>query len=335
MDNKLKVISLFSGIGAQERGLEELGIEYELLNYCELDDGKAKAYSLLHNESLEKRWKDVTAIRKEDIHQCDLVIYSPPCQSFSVAGKKKGLADIRGTLFWNALDVIKVANPMYAIMENVDNLPNKFTDEFNEMLKSLDEAGYNNYWNVINAKDFWPQNRERVYIVSIRKDVDDSSFEFPVGVDTSSWFEKIDPYDTRNLTGRQQRMINYVKGLNHDDNIKIEGTPQFENAVITLRQSGLRFQANREHPTITAYMWKGGGNFTILAHKGHIGGIKPRGCFKLMGFKEEDSDMLEQNGFSISSLYVMAGDSVVVPVIREIERNLLKEYIKQPQHIDL
>lgn len=237
------------------------------------------------------------------------------------------MADIRGTLFWNALDVIKAANPKYAIMENVDNLPNKFTDEFNEMLKCLDDAGYNNYWQIINAKDYWPQNRERVYIVSIRKDIDDNTYKFPIGNDESNWWDKIDPYDTRNLTGRQQRMVDYVKGLNQEDNIKIEGVPQFENAVITLRQSGLRFQANREHPTITAYMGKGGGNFTILAYKGHIGGIKPRGCFKLMGFKEEDSDMLEQNGFSVSSLYVMAGDSVVVPVIKVIERNLLKNYI--------
>lgn len=318
---------MFSGIGAQERGLKELGINYELINYCEIDDVKAKAYSLLHNEPLEKRWKDITSVNIKYIKQCDLIVYSPPCQSFSIAGKKKGLNDIRGTLFWNALEIIKISNPKYAIMENVDNLPRKFKNEFNEMLKCLDNAGYNNYWKIINAKDFWPPNRERVYIVSIRKDIDDNTYEFPIGNNRLSWWEVIDPYDTRNLTNRQQRMIDYVKGLNQNDNIKIEGIPQFDNAVITLRQSGLRFQSNNEHPTITAYMGKGGGNFTILAYKGHIGGIKPRSCFKLMGFKEDDADLLKQNGFSTSSLYVMAGDSVVVPVIREIERNLLKDYI--------
>ena len=70
-------------------------------------------------------------------------------------------------------------------------------------------------------------------------------------------------------------------------------------------------------------MGKGGGNFTILTHQGHYGGIKPKACFKLMGFTYEDCDMLQSKGFSVSDLYVMAGDSVVVPVIREIERNLL------------
>ena len=88
---------------------------------------------------------DITKVDLNTISQSDLVIYSPPCQSWSIAGKQKGLNDIRGTLFWNALDIIKKSNPKYAIMENVNNLPNKFTDEFNEMLKCLDDAGYNNY----------------------------------------------------------------------------------------------------------------------------------------------------------------------------------------------
>jgi len=314
---------LFSGIGAQEKSIENLGIDYELLNYCEIDETKARAYSLLHNEPISKNMKDITKINLQELNSCDLVIYSPPCQSYSVAGKQKGINDIRGTLFWNALDVIKATNPKCCLMENVDNLPNKFSDVFQDMLNNLSDAGYNNYWKIINAKDFIPQNRERVYLISIRKDVDLHNFVFPVGNDTTNWWDFIDPYDTRSVTGRQQRMIDYVKGNNTKDNIKIEGTPQFENAVITLRQSGLRFQSNREHPTITAYMGKGGGNFTILAYKGHYGGIKPRACFKLMGFEYEDCDMLERNKFSWSSLYSMAGDSVVVPVLEGIMKNLL------------
>lgn len=293
------------------------------MNFCEFDTVKAKAYSILHKEPIEKNLGDITSVNLENINQCDLVIYSPPCQAFSIAGKKEGLSDIRGTLFWNALGIIKKSNPKYCLMENVDNLPRKFTDEFNEMLRCLDDAGYNNYYKIINAKDFIPQNRERVFVVSIRKDVDKHDFEFPIGNNTENWWEYIDPLDTRPCTGRQQRMINFVLGLNTDDDINIEGKIQFENAVITLRQSGLRFQDNREHPTLTAYMGKGGGNFTILAHKGHYGGIKPRACFKLMGFSYDDCDMLEKSGFSNSSLYVMAGDSVVVPVVREIERNIL------------
>lgn len=320
---KLKVISLFSGIGAQERGLQELNIDYELLNFCEFCKNKARAYSLLHNESIEKNLGDITKVDLNIIKQSDLILYSPPCQSWSIAGKQKGLNDIRGTLFWNALDIIKKSNPKYAIMENVNNLPNKFTDEFNEMLKCLNDAGYNNYWQIINANDFIPQNRQRVFIVSIRKDIDIYDYKFPIGTDNTNWWDFIDPMDTRECTGRQKRMIDFALGKNTSDNIKIEGAVSFDNSIILLRQSGLRFYNNREHPTLCATMGKGGGNFTILTHKGHYGGIKPRACFKLMGFTYEDCDMLEKNGFSTSNLYIMAGDSVVVPVIREIERNLL------------
>ena len=209
-------------------------------------------------------------------------------------------------------------------MENVDNLPNKFKDEFNDMLASLEKEGYKNYWKIINAKDFIPQNRNRVYVVSIRDNLNINHFNFPIGNDKRNWWDVIDIKEHRKLTGRQQRMINYVKGMNTEDKIKIEGVPQFDNAVITLRQSGLRFQSNREYPTITAHYGKGGGNFTIMAKDGEYGGITPRQCFKLMGFDYEDSDILTENKFSVSSQYIMAGDSVVVTVLEAIFKNLFE-----------
>ena len=319
---KIRVLSLFSGIGAYEKALTNIGIDYELINYCEIDKVKSKAYSILHKVSECKNLWDVTNINSDKIDDFDLLVYSPPCQSFSIAGKKKGLNDIRGTLFYNALEIIKAKKPKYCVMENVDNLPNKFKDEFNEMLASLEKEGYKNYWKIINAKDFIPQNRNRVYVVSIRDDLNINHFDFPIGNDKRNWWDVIDVKEHRKLTGRQQRMINYVKGINTEDKIKIEGVPQFDNAVITLRQSGLRFQSNREYPTITAHYGKGGGNFTIMAKDGEYGGITPRQCFKLMGFDYEDSDILTENKFSVSSQYIMAGDSVVVPVLEEIFRNL-------------
>lgn len=318
----IKVVSLFSGIGAYEKALTNIGIDYELINYCEIDKVKSKAYSILHKVSECKNLWDVTNINSDKIDDFDLLVYSPPCQSFSIAGKKKGLNDIRGTLFYNALEIIKAKKPKYCVMENVDNLPNKFKDEFNEMLASLEKEGYKNYWKIINAKDFIPQNRNRVYVVSIRDDLNINHFDFPIGNDKRNWWDVIDVKEHRKLTGRQQRMINYVKGINTEEKIKIEGVPQFDNAVITLRQSGLRFQSNREYPTITAHYGKGGGNFTIMAKDGEYGGITPRQCFKLMGFDYEDSDILTENKFSVSSQYIMAGDSVVVTVLEGIFRNL-------------
>lgn len=108
------------------------------------------------------------------------------CQDISIAGKQKGLFNEDGTktrsgLFFEALRIIEETQPRVAIAENVKNLVGKkFKPQFELVLKSLDEAGYNNYWKVLNAKDYGiPQNRERVFIVSIRKDIDNGEFKFP------------------------------------------------------------------------------------------------------------------------------------------------------------
>ena len=320
----MKVVSLFSGIGAYERALKNIGIDVELVNYCEILKDKSKAYSILHNVSEDKNLWDVTKIDTDKMENFDLLVYSCPCQSFSLAGKMKGLDDLRGTLFYNALEVIKAKRPKYCVMENVANLAGKrFAKDFEAMRDSLEMLGYNNYWKCINAKEFIPQNRDRVYLVSIREDIDDGSFVFPIGEDSRNWWDIIDMSDMRDITDRQRRMIDYARGLNTSDTIHLEGDIQFDNAVITLRQSGLRFQNNREYPAITAHYGKGGGNFTIIAKDGKVlGGITPRNCFKLMGFEFEDSDLLTEKGFSKSSQYVMAGDSVCVPVLEQIFRVL-------------
>ena len=110
------------------------------------------------------------------------------CQDISIAGKQKGLfnedgSKTRSGLFFEALRIIEETQPRVAIAENVKNLTGKkFKPQFDIVLKSLEDAGYNNYWQVLNAKDYGiPQNRERVFIVSIRKDIDNGCFKFPEG----------------------------------------------------------------------------------------------------------------------------------------------------------
>lgn len=321
----MKVVSLFSGIGAYEKALKNIGVDVELINYCEILEDKSKAYSILHNVSEEKNLWDVTKIDTDKMENFDLLVYSTPCQSFAICGEMKGLEDLRGTLFYNALEVIKAKRPKYCVMENVANLAGKrFEKDFEAMREALSMLGYNNYWKCINAKEFIPQNRDRVYLVSIREDIDDGGFEFPVGKDNRNWWDIIDLSDMRKITGRQQKMIDFAFDEEKKHTIKIEGTPQLDNAVISLRQSGLRFQNNREYPTIVAFYGTGGGNFTMIARNGAVlGGITPRNCFKLMGFDFEDCDILSESGFSNSTLYRMAGDSVCVPVLEEIFKVLL------------
>lgn len=182
----LNVLSLFSGIGAFEKALTNLDIPYNLLAYCEIDKHASKAYSIIHDVPESMNLQDVTKVDFLDIlDDVDLITYGFPCQDISCSGRQKGFVDENGErtrsgLFFEALRIIEDYTPKFAIAENVKALTSKkFTEEFRTVLDSLENAGYNNYWKVLNAKDYGiPQNRERVFIISIRKDID-KGFEFP------------------------------------------------------------------------------------------------------------------------------------------------------------
>ena len=182
----MKVLSLFSGIGAFEKALKNLGIEVDLVNFCEIDKFAAQSYSMVHDVPLEKNLGDITKVDTSKLpSDIDLITYGFPCQDISNAGKQKGFEHdgerTRSGLFFEALRIIEDTQPRIAIAENVKNLTSKkFKNEFETVLNSLENAGYNNYYQVLNAKNYGiPQNRERVFIISIRKDIDAGLFSFP------------------------------------------------------------------------------------------------------------------------------------------------------------
>lgn len=185
----MKVLSLFSGIGAFEKALDNLQVPYELVAYCEIDKYASKSYAAIHGVPESMNIGDITKVDEKQLPKdIDLITYGFPCQDISIAGKQKGLLNEDGTktrsgLFFEALRIIEETQPRVAIAENVKNLTGKkFASQFQTVLDSLEQAGYNNYWKVLNLKDFGiPQNRERVFIVSIRKDIDNGTFKFPGG----------------------------------------------------------------------------------------------------------------------------------------------------------
>lgn len=180
---KLRHFSLFSGIESFKKALTNLGIENELVGYSEIDKWADEALQAIHGVSEELNYGDITKIDETKLPDCDLITYGFPCQDISVAGLGKGIieGETRSGLLFDALRIIKEKKPKYAIAENVKNLVGKkFKKDFEGLLLELESYGYNNYWKVLNAKDYGiPQNRERVFVVSIRKDVDDGKFEFP------------------------------------------------------------------------------------------------------------------------------------------------------------
>ena len=185
----MKVLSLFSGIGAFEKALERKGIDFELVNYCEFDKYASKSYSLIHNVPEVMNLGDITKVKIDELepYSADLITYGFPCQDISNAGKQRGFEYdgqlTRSGLFFYAAAIIGRIQPKVAICENVKALTGKkFTKEFETVLQTLEDMGYKNYWQVLNAKDYGiPQNRERVFIVSIRNDID-KKYEFPTPI---------------------------------------------------------------------------------------------------------------------------------------------------------
>lgn len=181
----MKVLSLFTGIGAFEKALKNIGIDYELIGFSEIDKYAIKSYYAIHNVSEEKNLGDITKIDITKLPKdIDLITHGSPCQDFSVAGKQAG-GDLgtgtRSSLMWNTINIVTYCKPKYVIWENVKNLlSKKHRHNFDSYLSIMESLGYNNYYDVLNAKDYGiPQNRERVYTVSIRKDIDNGKFLFP------------------------------------------------------------------------------------------------------------------------------------------------------------
>ena len=166
----------FSGIGAPEQALKKLGIEYKSVFACDID--KYAKQSFLVNYNTENWYDDITKRDHTKTPYCDLYVAGFPCQAFSVAGKRKGFNDTRGTLFFDLFQYIKLQRPKYFILENVKGLVRHDKgNTFKVIMDSLESLNYTIYHKVLNTKDYGiPQNRERIFIVGFS---DTHTFEWP------------------------------------------------------------------------------------------------------------------------------------------------------------
>lgn len=191
---------------------------WELVNFCEFDKYAVKSYCAIHNESEDKNLGDITKVDETKLNPFNMIVGGSPCQDFSVAGKQKGsvwtckdcgseynpltvhwskrnccphcgsenLDKSRSSLLVEWLRVIRANRPNLGIYENVKNIVGKQFKEttFRLFTNELVEYGYNVYWKVLNAKDYGvPQNRERVYLIIIKKELDNGKFKYPESFD--------------------------------------------------------------------------------------------------------------------------------------------------------
>jgi len=174
----LRVGTAFSGIGAPEWALKQLGIAHSNQFMVEIDKNARKTY--LANFTTKQTFEDITKIDYNALNDIDIFFFGSPCQSFSMQGKRRGLEETRGTLVYNGLQIIKAKNPKYFVYENVKGmLTHDKGNTFNVIKSAFEELNYTIQYTVLNAKHYnSPQNRDRLFIVGIRKDIE-QTFEFP------------------------------------------------------------------------------------------------------------------------------------------------------------
>lgn len=310
----------------------------------------------LKGEQLEAVYRASVAIKNvgdiskvKEFPEMDLFTYSFPCQSISFAGYGHGLdrgSGTRSSLLWECERVIEQQKPKYLLMENVKALLSvKHKHNFDIWKEWLDDMGYISYVMVLNAKHFGiPQNRERVFMVSIRKDVD-TGYEIPVGCELDVKISDFVDYSVearlsmekhRDIVERdaelQQRIKNVLNGIEHEiPKNKIDGLGQvyasFRSTAVTNHESWYV----KTLTTANQKVYLGGiskekfyDDSDDLVNYFWCRELSSREYWRLMGFTDEDYDKAYQVT-KVASLYRQAGNSIVVPVLEAIFTNLLKK----------
>lgn len=173
-------------------------MNYNLVNFCEFDKYATKSYCAIHDVNEGLNLGDITQVDIESLptEGVDLITHGSPCQSFSIAGKQHGGekgSNTRSSLLWNSVEIIRHCNPKFVIWENVKNvLSKKHKPVFDAYVDEMKNMGYNTYYQVLNAKNYGiPQNRERIYAISVREDIDNNQ-EYTGHIDHNKYYDRFD-----------------------------------------------------------------------------------------------------------------------------------------------
>lgn len=329
----LKVATVCSGIGAPEKALTRLGIPYELACFSEIDEAAIKSYCAIHGISRDKNFGSLTEVNEKPVPlNIDLLIGGTPCQSFSMAGKGEGGDEGSGTkssLMWSYLQFIAISKPKVVVWENVPGvLTHKHLHNFRRFYFMLLTYGYNVYSDVKNAKYFnIPQNRERLFLIAIRKDVD-SGFEFPIGYDSGVRIkhilqdEPVKAFDKKflnNLILYKPSLIGNTHKIIRCGNLRRSKFSQ-DNTVLSIEGvSECLMRRNDFYTGTKIYDNRNIDNSIVRRYT-------PKESFRLMGFSDEDYAKCryksvngnKTNNVQESELYAQAGNSIVVTVLMAI-----------------
>lgn len=325
----VKVLDLFSGMGAFTKALK--GTDHKIIHFCENEKNAAKAYSLIHNIDESRNLGDIRLVDEKALPEVNLITYGFPCTDIAHPGKMKGFYDENGKqtrsgLFFDAYRIISYLKPEIAIAENVKNLDSKrFEYEFDLVLHLLEKAGYNNYYKVLNSKDFGiPHRRERLFIVSLRRDIDNWEFTFPGKREMRPVKDFMIPdaedkyylgSENSKFTAAQSRMFTENGDVRrYIGSDKIDAFRENQFADISFPNGyGRGIRVSEICPALTVTTSKD----LVYKDSRGIRKIRPKDCFRLLGFDDSDFDKVDKV-ISDAQLLRMAGNSIVVNVIKDI-----------------
>lgn len=319
-------IDLFSGLGGFRLALEYLG--GQCLFSSEINPHACEIYEKNFGDN---PFCDITKIQPSVLPSFDVLCAGFPCQAFSIAGKKKGFEDTRGTLFFDVCRIVKEKQPKIILLENVKNLTqHDYGKTFSTIISSLEDLNYHVYFKILNANDFSiPQNRERIIIVAVHKLFSEKTFDFHFekmpSVTLSSILEKnhtiLPPSEYTILPPefhKIQKSGLIFCGYRNKNIRKVGVKDNSLHLSRTHKQPNRIYHVNGNHPTLSSQ--ESSGRYFVYDNE-HVFQLTLLECFRLMGFP----DNYVKIG-SKSHLYNRIGNSICIPMIYHVMNHILKQY---------
>lgn len=305
----LKFFDLFAGIGGFRLGMERAG--HQCVGSCEWDKYARETYKT--NFGSYPEYNDAKDLHPQSLPQFDVLCAGFPCQAFSIAGKRMGFEDTRGTVFFEIARIAKEKRPPYLFLENVRGLLNHDKGRtFDTIISTLDEMGYDAEWQVLNSKYFVPQNRERVFIIGHLRG-ERTRQVFPLG-DFDKETDKQKPKeivgivnDKGNLRGVENSTCidsNYWKGCDN----------HAQRTMVYMSNTNANMKQREQERTET---WTLGTSTDFGIREGmRIRKLTPKECERLQGFPDD------WTVGSDTQRYKQCGNAVTVPVVEYIAKEL-------------
>jgi DNA (cytosine-5)-methyltransferase 1 len=332
----MKYLSLFTGIGGFDLPLKEMG--FSCVGWSELDKYACKTFEVNFPELQGLNFGDITKINTSEIPQFNLLVGGSPCQSFSISGKREGLGGVSG-LFYHYLRILQDKQPDNFMWENVRGVlsSNKGRDWIN-ISAAFVEAGYNIKYKILNTKNYGiPQNRERVYVIGQRKDIEPFTFAFPAPVKLEIFLKDIIE------SGYVDKNYSFCIDANYSKfgKANIKGRRERQcvfNSPIRIGELNKGGQGDRIYSTEGTSVClgaNGGGRGAktglYKVKEGEIRKLSPLECFRLQGFPDGFVTMAIEAGISNSQLYKQAGNAVTTNVVKKILESLYFDNVKKKQ----